>query len=91
MADDITIGELARRLDASDRRTEDGFRRIEQRISQQQFVRADVFEVRMTDAHARIDGLEESKKWAVRLVIANVFMLILIPIYLLIVLGRPGP
>jgi hypothetical protein len=63
MPDEITMGELARRLDRFETRIDQQFVGVHRQIDALQFVSRDAF-----DALAnRVDALEESSQWRYRL------------------------
>lgn len=71
--EDVTLGELARRLDAFEQRVDRQFAANRQQIESLTFVQRDVYEVRhqalidrVVMDEERIDALEEAKKWTIR-------------------------
>jgi hypothetical protein len=63
MPDEITLGELARRLDRFESRIDQQFVGVHRQIESLQFVSRDAFDA-LVD---RVDALEESGQWRYRL------------------------
>lgn len=75
--EDVTPGELGRRLD-----------RIERKIDNLQFVRRDVYDVEMSSVKARLDDLEEGRRWAFRGIVTSLVFPVLVAVILALVLTR---
>jgi hypothetical protein len=63
MPDEITMGELARRLDRFETRIDQQFVGVHRQIDSLQFVSRDAFDALVN----RVEGLEESSQWRYRL------------------------
>lgn len=60
MSDDITTGEVVRRLDRMEKATADNFERIYQKLDTLDFVRHDVYEAHRAADDMRFKALEQS-------------------------------
>ncbi len=63
MPDDVSMGELARRLDRFETRVDNQFAAMHRQIESLQFVSRDAY----TALVERVDALEEGSKWRYRL------------------------
>jgi hypothetical protein len=68
--DDVTIGELGRRLSAMEGRINSQFVDVNRRLDSLQFVTREVYETDMRARDRRIDELEEDRKWNRRTFVA---------------------
>jgi hypothetical protein len=95
MPDEITMGELARRLDGFEKRNEDAFRTLNNRFDTLQFVHRDTYVVEMAAMderikvqRGRIDDIEERNRWLVRALATAFLMPLLVGVFLFLVLQQ---
>lgn len=86
--DDLTIGELGRRLDGFERRIEQRLNSIDRHIESLQFVHRDTYNVEVGNLARRVDDLEESKRWFARGLITALLFPVLVAIILAVVLTQ---
>ena len=93
---EITTGELSRRMDGLERHIDGRFDRLHKQIADMQFVplqswqlRNELVDERFTRNEARIEQLEERNTWLSRALVMAVIVAILIPAISLIIFGIP--
>lgn len=86
--DEITTGELSRRMDAFERHFDNRFDRLTHQINSLQFVTKAEYTLQIKVLEDRIEDLEEAKTWLSRALVLAVLTSIIIPA-LLLLLGLP--
>jgi hypothetical protein len=90
-ADEVTSGELSRRLDAMERRMDAGFGRVSQQVENLQFVHRDAYQAEQRAVVDRLVKLEQSKTWIARSVVGSVIFPVLTAALIAWLLVRGGP
>lgn len=88
MADDVTMGELARRLDRVEGRIAEQFGDMHRQIEGLQFVHRDTYLVQMAAMTARLETLEEKNRWTARALVTSIIFPVIVAITLALVLTR---
>jgi hypothetical protein len=70
-AEDVTIGELCRRLSAMESRMNAQFSEVNRRLDNLQFVPRDVYQAEMRAHDHRLIDLEEDRKWNRRAIVTS--------------------
>jgi hypothetical protein len=78
--DEVTTGELARRMDRLDRRVDDGFRQIGVQLANQPYVHEDVYDVDKAAIERRVGELEDRSKWVTRTFAAALMGVLLVQV-----------
>lgn len=87
--DDVTIGELSRRLTDLNARIIDGFNHVNNRLDTLQFVSRETYTIQMGNVIDRVNALEEAKRWTIRtFVAAFIFPVLVAAIVGLMIAGR---
>lgn len=68
--EDVTMGEVWRKLQAVESNMADGFKRIDRRFEEMAFVRVDVYASDQRQVVGRVNTIEEGLKWLRRTVFA---------------------
>jgi hypothetical protein len=87
--DEITTGELARRIDRVERQLTDGFREVNRTIESQQFVHIDRYDADRAALDHRVTQLEDRSTWLSRTVGATLFMAV-VSVALTFLVARGG-
>lgn len=66
MGDEVTLGELARRIEAMERRIDVRFSVIDRRLESLQFITADRYNAEQIAVHAEIAEIKDKIKWVSR-------------------------
>jgi len=88
MPDEITLGELARRLDRMEVRMDGQFAQVGRQIENLQYVPRDIYALQVGEMSGRIDELEQAKMWLTRTIIASIAFPILVGIIMALVVTR---
>jgi hypothetical protein len=87
--DEITTGELARRIDRVEKQLAEGFRAINLTIAAQQFIHVDRYNADREAFDRRIAQLEDRSTWLSRTVGATLFMAV-VSVALTFLVARGG-
>lgn len=85
---DITLGELARSINQMERRINERFGEINGRFDKLQFVSREVYDVQINQLVARVDALEEAKKWTVRTFVAAFVFPVLVAVTVAVAVAK---
>jgi hypothetical protein len=77
---DITIGELSRTISGMEKRINDRFDAINRRFDGLEFVHRETYTVQMGMVIDRVEALEESKRWLLRMLAGAFFVAFLAPV-----------
>lgn len=95
MPEDVTPGELGRRLDRIEKRVDSQFDNVTRSIENMtrsienlQFVSRDVFQIEIRGLKERIEDLEDGKRWAFRGVVTALIFPVLVAIILALALTQ---
>lgn len=86
---DITLGEITRRLDRMEKSTTEGFRAIEAKLERLPFVTLDKYTPEREALVSRLDTLEERAKWVSR-TIAGAIVTMVASVILTLIAARGG-
>lgn len=93
--DEITLGEIARRMDRMEQRMEQGFQNATQQIESLAFVSKDTYEVQMRALNERLgtvdkrqDASEESRRWMVRALVTSLLLPVVVAVILALALTQ---
>lgn len=89
--DEVTSGELSRRLDGLERRMDEGFGRVSRQVENLQFVHRDVYDEAQRAMARRLDRLEQSKTWIARSVVGSVIFPLLVAALVAVLIVRGAP
>jgi hypothetical protein len=87
--DEITTGELARRIDRVERQLADGFKEVNRTIESQQFVHVDRYDADTRANDRRVAALESTLKWQAR-TLGGALLAVLAETLLLVFVARGG-
>lgn len=87
MIDEVTIGELARRLDGLERSIGRQFDSVTRQITSLSFVSRDAYEAQREAIMERLIELEEGRKWMARAVITALLFPVITAIIIVLVVG----
>lgn len=88
MADDVTLGEVVRRLDSLEKRMDGNFGNVTRQLENLQFVHRDTYSVQMAAVVDRLEALEESKAWVARGLVTCLIFPVVVAIILAVVLTQ---
>lgn len=88
MADDVTMGELARRLDRVETRITEQFSDMHRQLEGLQFVHRDTYLVQMSAITDRLEALEEKNTWIARALVTSIIFPVIVAIILALALTR---
>lgn len=86
MPEDVTLGELGRRVDRVETSVRDGFDHVHRQIESLTFVNKDTYEARHKAVTDRLDVLEERDRWRGRTIIVSLCLPVLVAIILYLAL-----
>lgn len=86
--DDMTLGELSRRLDAMERRLEAEFSKIGRSIESLNFVHIEQYRAERDALRSDVADIRDNLKWIVRSVVAALLFPLLVTIGVAIVVGK---
>ncbi len=85
---DVTLGELARRLSSMETRIDGKFGDVNRRLDGLTFVGQDVHALAMKQVTDRLELLEESKRWTTRTLIASFIFPVMVAVLVALVVTR---
>jgi hypothetical protein len=88
MPEDVTMGELARRLDRLEMRQGEAFTEVHRQIDNLQFVHRDTYLVQMTAMSDRLETLEEKNRWMARASVTSIIFPVIVAVILALALTR---
>lgn len=88
MPDEISLGEVARRLDRFERSVDQQFTGVHRQIESMQYVSRETYEARHKALSARVEELEDSKRWFSRGLVVSFVFPVLVAIVLALVLTK---
>jgi len=93
--DEITLGEIARRMDRMEQRMEAGFRDSAEQVGSLAFVSKESYEVQMRalnerlgNTDKRLDAADESRRWVVRALVTSLLLPVIVAVVLALVLTQ---
>lgn len=88
MPDDLSNGEIARRMDRLELRYDVRFDRIDHKLDSLQFVHRDTYNAHLTALTDRIESLEENSAWLKKAIIGQILFPVIVALILAFALTR---
>lgn len=86
---DVTLGEVYRRLTAVEHSFTNGFNRLGDRIDRLEFVHRDVYTADINTIRARLNELEDDKKWTRRALLTSLLLPVIVGLVLAALMLQP--